>query len=138
MFSIFKLIRRCRTLYCDASMHMCYVFRTEFSSFGQPVARWQSGYAAACKAADIGSIPFLASIFLCTANARVAELVDATDLKSVSRKGVRVRPPPRAPNRSKKTKGLRNVTLFLCLLQTPNNRCTPVTHFVLCDLRTSN
>jgi hypothetical protein len=30
--------------------------------FGRPVARWQSGYAAACKAADIGSIPFLASI----------------------------------------------------------------------------
>lgn len=29
--------------------------------------------------------------------ARVAELVDATDLKSVSRKGVRVRFPPRAP-----------------------------------------
>ncbi len=29
---------------------------------GNRLARWQSGYAAACKAADIGSIPFLASI----------------------------------------------------------------------------
>ena len=27
-------------------------------------ARWQSGYAAACKAVDAGSIPTLASIFL--------------------------------------------------------------------------
>ena len=27
-----------------------------------PVARWQSGYAAACKAVDAGSIPTLASI----------------------------------------------------------------------------
>ena len=28
-----------------------------------PEARWQSGYAAACKAVDAGSIPTLASIF---------------------------------------------------------------------------
>jgi hypothetical protein len=27
------------------------------------MAGWQSGYAAACKAADLGSIPGLASIF---------------------------------------------------------------------------
>ena len=47
----------------------------------QPKARWQSGYAAACKAVDAGSIPTLASIFL--RHARVAELVDAADLKSV-------------------------------------------------------
>ncbi len=60
------------------------------------MARWQSGYAAACKAADIGSIPFLASNFKLE-QARVAELVDAADLKSVSRKRVRVRFPPRAP-----------------------------------------
>ncbi|SUZ73714.1 uncharacterized protein METZ01_LOCUS26568 [marine metagenome] len=26
------------------------------------MARWQSGYAAACKAVDVGSIPILASI----------------------------------------------------------------------------
>ena len=30
-----------------------------------PMARWQSGYAAACKAADTGSIPVLASILRC-------------------------------------------------------------------------
>ena len=30
---------------------------------GSPEARWQSGYAAACKAVDAGSIPTLASIF---------------------------------------------------------------------------
>ncbi len=34
---------------------LCYIFA--------PMARWQSGYAAACKAADLGSIPGLASIF---------------------------------------------------------------------------
>ena len=59
-------------------------------------ARWQSGYAAACKAVDAGSIPTLASISF-FAQARVAELVDATDLKSVFRKEVWVRVPPRAP-----------------------------------------
>ena len=58
-------------------------------------ARWQSGYAAACKAADAGSIPTLASNQLPIA--RVAELVDATDLKSVVRKDVPVRVRPRAP-----------------------------------------
>ena len=63
-------------------------------------ARWQSGYAAACKAADIGSIPFLASISLFI-SARVAELVDATDLKSVVREDVRVRVSLRAPIYSK-------------------------------------
>ena len=68
----------------------------------QRVARWQSGYAAACKAADIGSIPFLASI----SQARVAELVDATDLKSVSRKRVRVRFPPRAPSPPEKSENI--------------------------------
>ena len=31
---------------------------------GQRGARWQSGYAAACKAVDAGSIPTLASIYL--------------------------------------------------------------------------
>ena len=63
------------------------------------MARWQSGYAAACKAVDAGSIPTLASISF-FAQARVAELVDATDLKSVFRKEVWVRVPPRAPANS--------------------------------------
>ena len=58
-------------------------------------ARWQSGYAAACKAVDAGSIPTLASNQL--SQARVAELVDATDLKSVVREDVPVRVRPRAP-----------------------------------------
>ena len=44
-------------------------------------AGWQSGYAAACKAVDAGSIPTPAFLAMC--NARVAELVDARDLKSL-------------------------------------------------------
>ena len=56
------------------------------------MARWQSGYAAACKAVNTGSIPVLASIL-----ARVAELVDATDLKSVEITLVPVRVRPWAP-----------------------------------------
>ncbi len=50
----------------------------------QPKARWQSGYAAACKAVYAGSIPTLASIHFLR-RARVAELVDAADLKSAVR-----------------------------------------------------
>src|SRR5699024_12308020 len=59
-------------------------------------ARWQSGYAAACKAADLGSIPGLASNFCAdsmagenaarppeSAPARMAKLIDAWDLKSL-------------------------------------------------------
>jgi hypothetical protein len=45
------------------------------------MARWQSGYAAACKAADIGSIPFLASIFL----ARFPSVPMAEHLDTMSR-----------------------------------------------------
>lgn len=60
------------------------------------MARWQSGYAAACKAADLGSIPGLASK-VAEKKARVAELVDAADLKSVFRKEVRVQVSLRAP-----------------------------------------
>ncbi len=45
---------------------------------------------------DAGSIPTLASIFFLR-HARVAELVDATDLKSVVRKDVGVQVPPWAP-----------------------------------------
>ena len=58
------------------------------------MAGWQSGYAAACKAVDGGSIPPSASIFFSTSLispcriplrclARVAKLVDARDLKSL-------------------------------------------------------
>jgi hypothetical protein len=51
------------------------------SIYFEDPARWQSGHAAACKAAYAGSIPTLASIHI--EPALVAELVDATDLKSV-------------------------------------------------------
>ena len=46
---------------------MCIIFALSTIGFGSHLARWQSGYAAACKAVDIGSIPFLASIRLFTA-----------------------------------------------------------------------
>ena len=57
-------------------------------------ARWQNGYAAACKAVYAGSIPTLASNM---PNAPVAELVDARDLKSLGRKAMPVRFRPGAP-----------------------------------------
>lgn len=47
------------------------------------MAGWQSGYAAACKAVDAGSIPTLALICVEDVLARVAEQVDARDLKSL-------------------------------------------------------
>ena len=73
-----------------------------------PLAGWQSGYAAACKAVDAGSIPASASIFFSTSIishcriplrclARVAKLVDARDLKSLGFTAVPVRFRPRAP-----------------------------------------
>ena len=43
-------------------------------------AGWQSGYAAACKAVDAGSIPTPAS--RCS-DARMVKLVDTRDLKSL-------------------------------------------------------
>jgi hypothetical protein len=54
------------------------------------MAGWQSGYAAACKAVDAGSIP-TSAFFCCSVMfsrskrqvARVAEQVDARDLKSL-------------------------------------------------------
>ncbi len=45
------------------------------------MAEWQSGYAADCKSVDLGSTPGSASIHYYYP-ARVAELVDAADLKS--------------------------------------------------------
>ncbi len=66
------------------------------------MAGWQSGYAAACKAVYAGSIPTLASNtqLLGTTgpnDARVAELVDARDLKSLEGNFVPVRVRPRVP-----------------------------------------
>ena len=46
------------------------------------MAVWQSGYAAACKAVDAGSIPASASKKI----AQVAKQVDARDLKSLGAK----------------------------------------------------
>ena len=46
------------------------------------MAEWQSGYAAACKAVYVGSIPASASLN-CFIFAQVAKLVDARDLKSL-------------------------------------------------------
>ena len=37
-------------------------YRPPLLDIGPPSARWQSGYAAACKAVYVGSIPSLASI----------------------------------------------------------------------------
>ena len=65
----------------------------KFSTSKQVAAEWQSGYAAACKAVDLGSIPGSAStntisesankLGVTTTKARVAKLVDARDLKSL-------------------------------------------------------
>ena len=68
------------------------------------MAEWQSGYAAACKAVDIGSIPVSASNSQAGFNAgklpaRVAKLVDARDLKSLDPWVVPVRFRLRAPCR---------------------------------------
>ncbi len=57
-----KLIQQIRALYCDACSTCVLCFFPPDIKFGKPVARWQSGYAAACKAVDAGSIPTLASI----------------------------------------------------------------------------
>ena len=63
---------------------------------GIALAGWQSGDAAACKAVYAGSIPTPASIFLYS-KARVVELVDTRDLKSLGGNSVPVRVRPRAP-----------------------------------------
>ena len=46
-----------RRLFCGLAVLLSIALPNE------PLARWQSGYAAACKAVDAGSIPTLASIF---------------------------------------------------------------------------
>ena len=61
------------------------------------LAEWQSGYAAVCKTVYLGSIPGSASKLLYQVLARVAELVDARDLKSLVLTDVPVRFRPRAP-----------------------------------------
>ena len=82
------------------------------------LAKWQSGNAAACKAVNAGSIPTLAlcmleykrklhcdtlliSNIVFTETARVAELVDARDLKSLESNLVPVRLRPWALNNEK-------------------------------------
>ncbi len=67
-------------------------------------ARWQSGYAADCNSVYAGSIPTLA---FSEGHARVAELVDAADLKSAERKFVPVRVRPWAPRLRPKAAVLR-------------------------------
>ena len=49
------------------------------------------------KALVVGSSPTQPTFFESLTQAGVAELADATDSKSVARKGVWVRPPPPAP-----------------------------------------
>ena len=68
------------------------------------LAGWQSGYAAACKAVHSGSIPDSASSIICNRRegekhikARVVELVDTRDLKSLDRNIVPVQVRPRVP-----------------------------------------
>ena len=112
-----ELIPPGRAVYCGARMPGVLCSRPPDPAFGLHLARWQSGHAAACKAAYVGSIPSLASnrniVFagsviilpalgrpsgeIKCAQARVAEQVDATDLKSVGRKAVPVRVRLRAP-----------------------------------------
>ena len=70
-------------------------------------AGWQSGYAEDCKSLDAGSIPTPASTLirrllvkikeLLSYDARVVELVDTRDLKSLEGNFVPVRLRPRAP-----------------------------------------
>ncbi len=58
-------------------------FSFRFKSFA---ARWQSGYAAACKAVYLGSIPGRASSVpprRAISRARMVKLVDTRDLKSL-------------------------------------------------------
>ena len=73
------------------------------------MAGWQSGYAAACRAVNAGSIPASASIkrsiiFISLRNARVVELVDTRDLKSLASNSVPVQVRLRVPYTNFKVK----------------------------------
>lgn len=70
------------------------------------LAVWQSGYAAACKAVDAGSIP--ASASKTRRKAQVAKQVDARDLKSLGGNTMPVRFRPWAPNLLSKISYLRS------------------------------
>ena len=66
-------------------------------SRSKPSAGWQNGYAADCKSVDLGSTPGPASMTWFTFSARVVELVDTRDLKSLAGNSVPVQVRPRAP-----------------------------------------
>lgn len=117
-----QLIPQNRRVYCRTSARALSGVPPGTDTGLPSMARWQSGYAAACKAVDAGSIPTLASISCRVLtgpgpllggqvvplrrehwpHARVAELVDAADLKSAVRKDVPVRVRLRAPTPMKR------------------------------------
>jgi hypothetical protein len=74
----------CRSRIPGESNAFPLLYSSLFKSFA---ARWQSGYAAACKAVYLGSIPGRASSIPplgAQAQARMVKLVDTRDLKSLA------------------------------------------------------